>query len=320
MTYYFKPEQFPKNHCFAKQNQPTQSGMFFILKGAVELRQESMKTAPVFHGLPQMGNKVFGCLTSGGIFGSMKCGEHEPFSIVAVTEPVVVYKVVPEDLKALKKESGLLNASLHILQKFSRQAELQLSWRVSRCDTTSNTLVGLATPGKTPKKVPEWPPYCSRFARQRHRKPPGKTLALDDIPEPDLTPGEVLALTGERPRMLSTSRSAPSLNNPLEREYGEPVWPKPPSSRPVSALRAAQNLENTLLSSVDSRPTTAVRNSLCRPWSGMSSASSLLAPPSQAASSRPTSSRPQSSSRPSSSKVMRQSFPWLVSHRALVMK
>jgi len=276
LSYHFKAEQFPKNHCFVKQHQHSRGELFFVVKGSVELRQECA-----------MGSRAFGCLTSGSSFGSMTAGEREPFSIVAVTEPVHVFKLIPKDLKNLRKDSGLVAASQQICQKFADQAQMQLSWRESQSDFTANTLVGLA-----PKPKVNLEARSSSFLARKRRKPPRKTVPIEEMPVLDLEPGELIAMKGQLPRMLPPSKCAPTLDQssldccpssqPLSRpvsgmrlppsrsaptldQFSFDCWPNSrPSSRPVSGMR----MSNCADSSIGSRPMSGTRPTSSRPMSG----------------------------------------------------
>jgi CRP-like cAMP-binding protein len=199
-AYLFKPLKFPKGHYFAKQGGSTECVLWFLFKGSVEFRMESLKNVPVFCGLPEVGNRRLGSLVPGGMFGSLYPHRYEPFSIVATTSPCDVYRLSREDMRRLPEA---------ILRSLRDSIDSLNQWRVGRCDSPAGTIVGT---------VPRTLPNLRPGRKCRPRKVLPFDLQEEKIQEDatmfDMAPGEILALKGKPPRASPQyhAKSMPNLH------------------------------------------------------------------------------------------------------------
>lgn len=215
IAYLLKPVKVPKNHVFMKQGNYSEGVVYFVARGSVEFRMDSLPQAPVFSGLPEVGHRRIGVLAPGGMFGSLATDRYEPFSVVASSSPCNVYRFSREDARRLPEP---------VVRGMRSLLESQSSWRVARCDSpASSDLLGTV-----PKMLARPPGAGGPRRRQQPRRAP---LAVPESGSMwDMAPGEILALKGCLPRQLPGSKSAPDL---------APAGTGRPFSRPSTSMSAS---------------------------------------------------------------------------------
>lgn len=208
VMYYFNKETVPKNHIFIRQGDVMPGDIYFVWEGSVE----SYSVAP------DGGFRRRGIMLKGSIFGALPAHTPAPYTITATSSPCEVLRVkyefrkhVPECVLASMRENVDAQQARRVTQC---PPLVRMSPEVSKLSrpsssSSSGSFSGSMRPG-------------SRGNNRRCLVPntPGlfKRIVTDvDYKVFQLTPGESLAMTGERPRrrekLLGVSGSAPALPN-----------------------------------------------------------------------------------------------------------
>lgn len=202
-AYLFAPLKYAKGHCFIRQGGTSEGVLYFLTKGSVEFRMDSLKGIPVFSGLPEVGNRRLGCLAGppGGMFGSIYSDRYEPFSIVVTTPQCDVYRLARDDMRRLPEL---------VLRGLRDVLDNQNTWRVGRCDSPAGSILGTV-----PATLPS--------LQKGRRAPARKMLPVDlreeaakiDSQQWDMSAGELIAMKGRRPCRLPPCHSSLGLSKSL---------------------------------------------------------------------------------------------------------
>mmetsp|Transcript_15123 Transcript_15123/g.34415 ORF Transcript_15123/g.34415 Transcript_15123/m.34415 type:complete len:724 (-) Transcript_15123:35-2206(-) len=238
MLYGFEKVTVPKGHCFFKQDEISEAGIFIVWSGMVEFRHRTRSVQSAFSRLPVPEVRQLGVLVRGGAFGPLLPGSPESFSAVATSSSVLLcscgsrHQALPRSLRDAIRKS---------------LAET-MAWRVERC--VPSALVGAykrkeLPPMTLPHSRPSTPSGSqgsrtptNGFGRSRPRTPTSTTSG-----------GAVLDLSFVCPDMgiSSASTTASSsgwfASNPMEASdagdgkdgaemASRPVTPCTPAARP----------------------------------------------------------------------------------------